>query len=604
VYGQAFSSSRMKPRNTLILLGIAIALAGFIFGLDRCSQNTRERRERAAHVVEINRTDVEGLTIHNGTGLIKIRAESDAWKMVVPWQDDADAGVIDQLLDAVQNLRPEDVIADLGKGDKKRQMLKDFGLNKSKLRLKLDGQRMPPELEFGQDSAVQGRGYVRLAGDDAVYVVADDLKNIISKTPEDFRDHRMTPFLTTLINRAIFQVSGGEIELAKEQDNWQLVRPIKARASNDAVVDILTKMNQTQIAKFVSEIKANPESYGLDSPADVLTLYGGDGRKFEIEIGSAVPSDPQAVYAGLPERNTVVEVSKGFANLFSITPNDLRDRKIARLNSDLIDRITIENAGQPKIVLAREENRWHFLSPANAPANANNINRLIEEIDDAEVTEFVSDTATDLTKYGLGQPKLRITFSSYSSENTAESNAGEVVLSTLEFGSSANGITYARLEEEPYIFSIADHVLSDLPKTIFNFRSLDILELKRDELMSVTVEKAGEEPLELVRDAKKKWVMKGHENRQNDGQIQLFLTALTGLRAAAWTGDANPGYGLDQPSLEIKVSYQSGEGKREVNIKFGKANSGNQHYGTCTEEEGIFLVDDEQFNELKSSLKR
>ena len=594
----------MKPRNTLVLLGVAIALAGFIFGLDRCSQNTRDRRERAAHVVEINRTDVEGLTIQNGSGLIKIRAESDAWKMVAPRQDDADAGVIDQLLDAVQNLRPEDVIAELGKGDKKRQMLKDFGLHKSKLRLKLEGKRMPPELQFGQDSAVQGRSYVRLADDDAVYVVADDLKNIISKTPDDFRDHRMTPFLTTLINRAIFQVSGGEIELAKEQDNWQLVRPIKARASNDAVVDILTKMNQTQIAKFVADIKGNLGSYGLDSPADVLTLYGGDGRKFEIEIGGALPSNPQSVYAGLPERNTVVEVSKGFASLFNITPNDLRDRKIARLNSDLIDRITIENAGQPKIVLAREESRWHFLSPVNAPANANNINRLIEEIDDDEVTEFVSDTAIDLPKYGLDQPKLKITFSSYSSENTAESNAGEVVLSTLEFGNSEKEITYARLQEEPYIFSVADQVLSDLPKTVFNFRSLDILDLKRDALTSVTVEKAGEEPLELVRDAKSKWALKGHENRQNDGQIQLFLTALTGLRAAAWAGEIKPEYGLDQPSLEIKISYQSGEGKREANIKFGKANSGNQHYGMCGEEEGVFLVDDEQFNALKSSLKR
>src|SRR3984893_3930253 len=176
----------MKPRNTLILLGVAIALAGFIFGLDRCSQNTRERRERAAHVVEINRTDVGGLTIHNGTGLIKIRAESDAWKMVAPWQDDADAGVIDQLLDAVQNLRPEDVIADLGKGDKKRQILKDFGLNKSKLRLKLDGRRALPELEFGQDTAVQGLGYLHMENDDAVYVVPNDLKKIVSRTPEDF----------------------------------------------------------------------------------------------------------------------------------------------------------------------------------------------------------------------------------------------------------------------------------------------------------------------------------------------------------------------------------------------------------------------------------
>jgi len=594
----------MKPRTTLVLLVIAIALAAFIFGLDRFSQNSRDRRERSAHVVEVNRTEIEGITIHNGDGLIKVKAEGDAWKMVAPWQDDADSGVIDQLLDAIQNLRPEDVITDLGKGDKKRQALKDFGLNKSKLRLKLDGKRMPPELEFGQDTAVQGQGYLRIEGDDAVYVVANDLKNIVAKAPADFRDHRMTPFLTTLINRAIFQVSGGEIELSKEQDNWQLLRPIKARASNDAVVDILTRMNQTRISKFESENKSNPGAFGLDSPADVLTLYGGDGKKFEIEIGGAVPSDPQAVYAGLPQRNTVVEVSKGFATLFNITPNDLRDRKVARLNSDLVDRVTIENADQPKIILAREENRWRFLSPANAPANANNINRLIQEINDDEITEFVSDTATDLVKYGLDRPKLKITFSSYSSENTAESNAGEVVLSTLEFGNSENGVTYARQEEEPYIFSISDQMFDDLPKTKFSFRSLDILDLKRDELTSINVQKAGEEPLDLVRNGKGKWTLNDHENRQNDGQIQLFLAALTGLRAAAWAGESNPEYGLDQPSLEIKIQYQAGEEKREAEIKFGKANSGNQHYGISTEEEGVFLVDDEQFNQLKASLKR
>src|SRR6202047_503632 len=219
----------MKARTTLVLLAIAIALAAFIVSLDRFSQNTRDRGERAAHVVEVNRTKIEGITIHNGEGVIKVKAEGDAWRMVAPWQDDADTSVIDQLLDAIQNLRPEDVITDLGKGDKKRQMLKDFGLNKSKLRLKLDGPRMPAELVFGQDTAVPGRGYLRIEDDAAVLCVPHDLKNIVSKTPEDFRDHRMTPFLTTLINRAIFQVSGGEIELAKEQDNWEIVRQHTAK---------------------------------------------------------------------------------------------------------------------------------------------------------------------------------------------------------------------------------------------------------------------------------------------------------------------------------------------------------------------------------------
>jgi hypothetical protein len=594
----------MKLKTTLVLLIVAVALGAFIFGLDRWSQTTRERRERADHVVHATRANIEGFTIHDGDELIRVRTEGDAWKMIAPWQDDADSVVVDQLLDAVQSLRPEDVVTDLGKGDKKRQLLKDFGLNKSRLRLKLEGKQMPAELQFGLETAVPGESYLRIADDDAVYVVSNDLKNIVSKKPEDFRDHRMTPFLTTLINRAIFRVSGGEIELAKEQDNWLLVRPIKGRASNDAVVDILTKTNQTPIAKFVSDNNANPGTFGLDTPSNVVTLFGDDGKNVQIEIGGLVPSNPDSVYAGLPQRKSVVEVSKAFANLFNITPNDLRDRKIARINPDLIDRVTIEKANEPKIVLGRDENRWRFLSPASSPANADNITRLIQKINDSEVSAFVSDTATDLTKYGLDQPKLKLTFSSYSSENTAEANAGETVLATLAFGNSENGVTYARLEEEPYIFSITDQLLATLPTTEFSFRPLDVVDLRRDQLASLRLEREGAEPIDLLRDSQGKWVRKGHENDPNDGQIQLLLTTLTGLRAAAWIGNPKPEYGLDQPSLLVKIAYHSGEQTREVELKFGNSGPGNQRYGVSTEREGVFLVDDEQFKQLNGSLKQ
>jgi hypothetical protein len=595
----------MKPKTTLILLAVALLLGAFIFGLDRLSQNTRDIRERTTRVVQINRTNVQRITIQNGDSVIKIKTDGDAWRMTAPVEDDADTTVVDQLLDAVQNLRPEDLISDLGKGEKKRQMLKDFGLMKSRLRLRLEGNQMPPEIQFGQDTAVQGRNYLRVGDDDAVYVVENDLKNIVSKSPEDFRDHRMTPFLTTLIDRAIFQVSGGTIEVARDQDNWQLVRPIKARASNDAVVDVLTKLNQTQISKFVGADKSrNLSSFGLDSPDDILTLYGGDGKKFEIDIGGPVPSNAQAVYAGIPERNSVVEVDKAFANRLNITPDDLRDRKIARLNSDLIDRITIASSGQQTIILAREENRWHFLSPMEAPADPTNIGRLIQELNDSEVTEFVSDTATDLAKYGLDQPKLSITFSSFASENTAESNAGEVVLSTLEFGKSENGVTYGRVREEPYIFSIADQVFDSLPKTKFNFRSLDVVNLKREDLVSVHVEKAGEQPLDLVRGPKGIWELNDLAERQNDSQIQVFLTALTGLRAAFWSGEPSHDTDFNQPVLAIKIVYKDGDQNRETEIKFAKEPAGNQHPGICSDQEGVFFLDDEQFGQLTAALTR
>ena len=594
----------MKLRTTLALLVVAIALGGFIFGLDRCSQSTRDRRERATRIGKVNRKDIQGFKIQNGDELIRVKADGDDWKMTAPWKDDADIGVIDQLLDALQGLKPDDTITDLGKGGRKREMLKDFGLNKPRLRLQLEGKRMPGEYQFGQDAAVRGNCYLRVGDDDAVYVVSDDLKKVVSKKAEDFRDHRMTPFLTTLINRAIFRVSGGEIELTKEQDNWLLQRPIKARASNDAVVDLLTKMNQTQIAKFISDEKGSTGSFGVGSPSRAVTLFGTEGDKVEILIGNSVPSDLNLIYAQLPQRSSVVEVRKDFATLFEITPNDLRDRKIARLNADLIDRVTIETPNQPKLVLGRQENRWRLLSPTQSLANAQNIATLIQTLNQGDITNFVSDTATDLAKYALDRPKLKISFSSYSSENTAEANAGETVLATLAFGNSEGGLTYARLEQEPYIFSVSDQLINELPTTEISFRTLDVLELRRDELESVHVEKRSQEPIDLARDKKGKWMLKSNAAQQDEGRIQSFLNTLTSLRATAWLGNSGPEQSVETPSLAVKIRYQSGENGREIELKFGGPNPENQHYGTSTEQNGTFLIDDEQFKRLNAPLVR
>jgi hypothetical protein len=571
--------------------------------LDRCSQSTRDRKERATRIGQVNRKDIEGFKIQNGDELIRVKADGDDWKMISPWKDDADIGVVDQLLDALQGLRPDDTITDLGKGDRKREMLKNFGLNKPRLRLDLEGKQMPREFQFGQEAAVRGKCYLRVGDDDAVYVVSNDLKNVVSKKAEDYRDHRMTPFLTTLINRAIFRVSGGEIELTKEQDNWLLQRPIKARASNDAVVDLLTKMNQTQIAKFISDEKGSTASFGVDSPSRAVTLFG-EGDKVEILVGNSVPSDPNLIYAQLPQRNSFVEVRKDFATLFDITPNDLRDRKIARLNADLIDRVTIEKPDQPNLVIGRQENRWRFLSPIQSLANAQNIATLIQMLNEGDITNFVSDTATDLAKYALDRPKLKITFSSYSSENTAEANAGETVLATLAFGNSEEDLTYARNEQEPYIFSVSDQLINELPTTEISFRTLDVLELGRDELESVHVEKRGQEPIDLVRSNKGKWMLKSNVAQQDEGKIQSFLNTLTSLRAAAWLGNSAPEQSANIPSLVVKIRYQSGENDRDVELKFGGTNPENQHYGTSTEQTGTFVIDDEQFKRLNAPLAR
>ena len=456
----------MKFRTTLILLAIAAGLGGLILVLNRQGISTRETQGRT-YVVQVDRSKIDGLKIQNGDTEIELRRTGESWTMIKPIQDRGDSSVVDQIFTSLEVLRPEDTLGDLGSGDKRKSKLREFGLAKPRLRLKLKGKKVPGDLLFGEDAAVEGKGYLRVEGEEVVFIVSNQLKDILSRNPDSFRDHRLTPFLTTEIDHAVFRSPSGEVELAEERDDWQIVRPTKARASNQAVEDLLKKINSATIGDFVGNDKAI--AGGLDAPGRAVTLAAGDD-KVEIDIGGGTQNDPSTIYVRVPGRPSIFLVDASLSAMVDVKPNDLRDRRIMRINPDLIDRITIEKPGQPRLVLTRTQDHWVVASPENGPADVSAVNQFIHTLNNHDVAGFVSDTATDLARYGLDETAMRITFSSYAAENTAESNAGEQPIATLLLGRTENGITYARIADEPYIVSIPQETLARLPTTEADFR--------------------------------------------------------------------------------------------------------------------------------------
>jgi hypothetical protein len=74
----------------------------------------------------------------------------------------------------------------------------------------------------------------------------------------------------------------------------------------------------------------------------------------------------------------------------------------------------------------------------------------------------VADVATELPKYGLDQPQLRVTLSSYASENTPDTQAGEKPIATVLFGREEGENVYAKLEDEPFVVSVPKGVPGNL----------------------------------------------------------------------------------------------------------------------------------------------
>ena len=586
----------MKISTTLALLVIAIGLSIFVWILDRRSPGNRERLAHNAYLVDLDRNDVTQLEIENGDTKTRLLKTNDGWRLTAPVADRADSKVIDTLLYSTQFLKRDDTVGNLGKGDQKRNYLKQFGVLRSRLILRCIGERTHVELQFGGETAVEGACYVRIDSKDTVFVTDDDLKNLISKPPDSFRDHQLAPFLTPEIDRIVLTQAAGEIELTRQQDQWQIERPIKARASKPAVTRMLKKISETPVLQFQDE-EGGGEIETENSPS-AITLFSGQS-KVKIACGAPVSNQPGHIYVRVSDRPSTFIVDESLAQTLEQKPNDLRDRKIMRLNPDLVDRITITTKGQPTAQLSRKERRWLISDQNDAPADDEAVDRLINALNSSDVSRFVSDSASDLTNYGLDTPALEFAFSSYSSENTAEESAGETRIATLAVGRQEDENYYARVEEEPYIVALPKRMVDELPTNDFNFRSHEILNLPRSDLASVEITKNGSTAI-LTRNPKGQWVVQGQDASQNDLAIQTFLNTLSGLQSSVWVSEKSL---AAEPPVESIVIHRKSD-QKEIVLQIGEKAAQGDEYATISTLPGTFLIRALDFQNLQDSLVR
>src|SRR3954453_4809655 len=444
----------MKTKTTLILLAVAVAAAVYIKFYESKGPNTVEARRQAGNVVNFERDALEGVVIQNGDDRIELRKQDQKWRIEAPFKDQADRGVVENLVADLDSWQKLDSIP-ASEIEKNKGRLDEYGLSKGKLKLKLLGKGAPPEITFGNDAALQGKMYVRVGEGSDVIVAAQSVRNDISKKPEDFRDKKLTDLTAAQITRALVKTAAGEMELEKKADHWEIVKPLKARGDDQKIGDTLAQVTTAQIQQFVAEDRGDLRPYGLAEPRGSVTLFTADDKTGQtLQIGGVPEKEKEQVYVRFTARNAVYTLPKKVEEILALKPADLRDRHLARIDTNILDRITIDAPGKGKTVLARKDESWTIASRNNQPANAGEVTRMLDLIKVEQVTKFVEDVASDLPKYGLDKPQLQVTFSSFSSENTPESTAGEHPFATIAFGKVDGDNVYARLGEEPFTVAV------------------------------------------------------------------------------------------------------------------------------------------------------
>jgi len=608
----------MNWRYTLILAVVAIAGVAYFRFFEMKRPSTEEARQQAKNMVNFDRNKIDGIVIKNGDQQIEIRRRENKWRLETPIKDQADGALVENLLSDLETWQKEGTIpAKDIEADKSK--LTEYGLNNPKLKLKLLGQARPPEILFGKDAALEGRMYVRLQNSKETFLARQSIRKDIDKKPEEFRDRKLTDLTTAQVRRITLKTSAGEMDLEKKGDHWDILKPLRGRADDAKVGDLISQITSARIQQFVADDRGDLHPYGLAEPRGSITLFdevekrdqkveigesikvfGREDQGQTLQIGSVAEKEKDQIYVRFAPRGSVYTLPKKTEEILNTKPVDLRDNHLLRIDTNVLDRITIEAPGKGKTVLARKDGNWTIATQNNASADSGAVQRLIDTLQNERVTRFVEDVASNLPKYGIDKPQMQLTFSSFASENTAETKAGEQPFAGIAFGKPEGDNIYARLTDEPFVVAVRRGLLDQISPDPLQWQELSIFKFKPEQIhrLSVTTEKE----LSLERDQNNQWHWLKGSGEINQANVHSLLNTLSSLRAVRWLGATAPQHGFEKPQLVLAFTT-SPDSKTSHKLSIGAQDNDGTWCARVDGHEGTFAMSNADLNALKLPLE-
>jgi hypothetical protein len=608
----------MNWRNTLILAIVALAGIAYFKFFEMKRPGTEEAQRQSQNMVNVDRTKIDGIVIQNGDQKIEIRRRDNKWRLETPIKDQADSALVETLLSDLENWQKEGTIP-AKELDSDKSKLAEYGLNNPKLKLKLLGHDRPPEILFGKDAAMEGRMYVRFQNSKETFLAGQSVRKDIDKKPEEFRDKKLTDLSNAQVRRVILKTPAGEIELEKKDTHWEILKPLRARADDQTVNDLISQVTSARIGEFVADDRGDLRPYGLAEPRGSITLFDQEQKKDQkveigesirvagreekgqtLQIGAIPEKEKEQVYVRFAPRGSVYTLPKKIDEILNTKPADLRDNHLVRIDTNILDRITIDAPGKTETVLARKDRNWTIANRNNAPADSGAVQRMIDALQNERVTKFVEDVASNLPKYGLDKPQVQLTFSSFASENTAETKAGEEPFATIAFGKEEGDNVYARLTDEPFVVAVRRALLEQISPDPLRWQELSIFKLKPEQIHSVTV--TTDKELSLERDQNNQWHWLKGSGAINQANLQSLLTSLSNLYAVRWIGTTTPQQGFDKPQLVVSFTT-SADNKTPHKLTVGAQNNDGTFFARVDGRDGTFAIRGSDFNNLKLPLE-
>ncbi len=233
--------------------------------------------------------------------------------------------------------------------------------------------------------------------------------------------------------------------------------------------------------------------------------------------------------------------------------------KILALTEGDISKIVLKKKNAAPSVLERTNGKWQITAPKTYPADQETANQLASSAANVSSDRVVEDKASNLSGYGLNAPSLEVDITG---------KGGKV--SKLEIGDDAptGNSSYAMLQGDPRVFTVASYVKSGLDKSVNDLRDKRLLTFDQDKLSRIEL-LAKKQDIEFGRDKDRWQIVKPRPLRAEGIQVDELLRKLRdGKMDPALSDDeakkAAAAFASGTPVATVKLTDPSGTQQIEV----------------------------------------
>ncbi|MFZ4405580.1 MAG: DUF4340 domain-containing protein, partial [Pseudobdellovibrionaceae bacterium] len=340
-----------------------------------------------------------------------LKRAATGWDIIEPIQDSADNTFVENFLEQISKEKYFEIAK-----EESKEVAVDwsvYGLDKPKAEIKFTTSAQKSQSFFvSEKKNFEDHGYLKMEGDNKVYVVAADWLTRADRGALDFRDKKIFRKKPASIDAINIKNKNGSFELKLDKINWLISDEADWLVDQNKSREILQNLTDARVMEFLDASKSNNSEFGLNNKHLQLKVKINNQPEWTLQVGQG---KDKSYYALISEPRFFVKVEPGSLDkLLKIKKSDLRDKKkpfdFKKEQVQQVDLLT----SLKTMSFMKKSNIWSLMGDGNEKIkiNQNGLSDLVTKLKDAEVYEYI-DQKKDFTlsnKITLRDEKQNVVF--------------------------------------------------------------------------------------------------------------------------------------------------------------------------------------------------